>query len=106
MDLRLYVVVTSFDPLVVYLHEQGLVRLAAQTYDTSHNSSPSSQNLSTACVDGSYNNSKNTNSGDTFHGNGAQSRHKSHFDVYRHLTNYSVGRKFAHATLPALEEEE
>ncbi|RNF26408.1 putative tubulin-tyrosine ligase-like protein [Trypanosoma conorhini] len=31
-DLRLYVAVTSYDPLTVYLHEEGLVRLAAQEY--------------------------------------------------------------------------
>ncbi|KEG15610.1 putative tubulin-tyrosine ligase-like protein [Trypanosoma grayi] len=34
-DLRLYVAVTSYDPLTVYLHEEGLVRLAAQEYSNS-----------------------------------------------------------------------
>ncbi|ESL09160.1 tubulin-tyrosine ligase-like protein [Trypanosoma rangeli SC58] len=34
-DLRLYVAVTSYDPLTVYLHEEGLVRLAAQEYCSS-----------------------------------------------------------------------
>ncbi|KAF5226592.1 hypothetical protein ECC02_000093 [Trypanosoma cruzi] len=33
-DLRLYVAVTSYDPLTVYLHEEGLVRLAAQEYSS------------------------------------------------------------------------
>lgn len=32
-DLRLYVAVTNYDPLTVYLHEEGLVRLAAQEYN-------------------------------------------------------------------------
>ncbi|XP_031625229.1 tubulin polyglutamylase ttll-4 isoform X2 [Contarinia nasturtii] len=32
-DVRLYVVVTSFDPLVIYLYEEGLVRLATVKYD-------------------------------------------------------------------------
>lgn len=32
-DIRLYVVVTSFDPLVIYLYEEGLVRLATVKYD-------------------------------------------------------------------------
>ncbi|KAH9579976.1 Tubulin-tyrosine ligase/Tubulin polyglutamylase [Trypanosoma melophagium] len=34
IDLRLYVAVTSYDPLVVYLHEEGLVRLAVHEYDS------------------------------------------------------------------------
>lgn len=31
-DIRLYVAVTSFDPLRVYVHKQGLVRFAAEPY--------------------------------------------------------------------------
>ena len=34
-DMRLYVLVTDFDPLTVYLHSNGLVRFASQKYSSS-----------------------------------------------------------------------
>lgn len=62
MDLRLYVAVTSYDPLVVYLHDDGLVRLAAEQYE--------GPNM------------------------GFTSSSKNHsVDMFKHLTNFSVGRK-------------
>lgn len=33
-DLRIYVLVTCFDPLRIYLFEEGLVRMATQQYST------------------------------------------------------------------------
>uniref|UniRef100_A0A1A9W2R4 Tubulin--tyrosine ligase-like protein 5 n=1 Tax=Glossina brevipalpis TaxID=37001 RepID=A0A1A9W2R4_9MUSC len=34
-DLRVYVLVTSFDPLIIYMYEEGLVRLATVKYNLS-----------------------------------------------------------------------
>ncbi|CUF24506.1 tubulin-tyrosine ligase, putative, partial [Bodo saltans] len=64
LDLRLYVGVTSFDPLTVYLHNEGLVRFAAEAY--ANNSPPSSL----AAAPGSNSDMR-----------------------FKHLTNYSLGRK-------------
>jgi tubulin polyglutamylase TTLL4 len=33
-DLRLYVFITSYEPLTIYLYHEGLVRFATQPYNT------------------------------------------------------------------------
>lgn len=43
-DVRLYVAVTSFDPLLIYLYEEGLVRLATVKYDKT------AENLWNPCI--------------------------------------------------------
>ena len=37
-DLRIYIVVTSFEPLKAYIYKEGLVRLATQPYTTAKGS--------------------------------------------------------------------
>ena len=44
-DLRVYVLIISCDPLRVYIHKEGLVRLATEPYIT-----PTSSNLSDVCM--------------------------------------------------------
>lgn len=34
-DLRIYVLVTSYDPLKIYIHKDGLCRFATELYDCS-----------------------------------------------------------------------
>ena len=34
-DLRIYVAITSINPLRIYIYEEGLVRFASEKYDTS-----------------------------------------------------------------------
>jgi len=38
-DLRLYVLITSFEPLTIYLYQDGLVRFATQPYTTKNRKS-------------------------------------------------------------------
>jgi hypothetical protein len=37
-DIRIYVVVTSFDPLKIYIYEEGLCRFASENYDSDSSS--------------------------------------------------------------------
>lgn len=86
MDLRLYVAVTSFNPLTVYWHEEGLVRLAAEAYNGT-----STTGTTLELQDGPLQEGDNdANVSSTI--SGAASTHLR--DRFRHLTNYSVGRKY------------
>lgn len=39
-DLRIYVVVTSINPLKIFMYEDGLARFATSAYNTDKNSKP------------------------------------------------------------------
>ena len=106
MDLRLYVAVTSYNPLTVYWHEEGLVRLAAESYADAA-VSPSSHIVigpaeteegdsavtmcNTVASAAAAAAAAGTTSASTSHA-GLLGMHIH--DRFRHLTNYSVGRKY------------
>jgi hypothetical protein len=55
-DLRIYVVVTSFDPLRIYVYKEGLARFASEEYSTKLNKDNKYQHLTNYSV-----NKKNDN---------------------------------------------
>ncbi|GET90833.1 tubulin-tyrosine ligase-like protein [Leishmania tarentolae] len=109
VDLRLYVAVTSYNPLTVYWHEEGLVRFAAEPYSDVSNSSSSSINISgmevrdgIALPDSLAGNPERENLRSCNRGNNNSGTASSSDDCtkqmdhrFRHLTNYSVGRRYA-----------
>lgn len=40
-DLRIYVLLTSINPLKIFIYEEGLVRFATQAYNTDKSQQPS-----------------------------------------------------------------
>lgn len=87
MDLRLYVAITSYDPLVVYLHEDGLVRLAAEKYNENQiGFLPSTSTLSSSSRGEQEDTKAERNAGPSV---------SLTSERFKHLTNFSVGRKHA-----------
>lgn len=80
MDLRLYVAVMSYDPLVIYLHEDGLCRLAAEQYDENQTS---------------IHHFRSTDSAEPQWKEGASLSLSPTSIRFKRLTNFSVGRKYA-----------
>jgi len=72
-DMRIYVAVTSFLPLKVYLHEEGLARLASSPYQPNDNKEGEEK--------------------------------EEEFDVFRHLTNYSINKQNPSFQQPSSKNE-
>ncbi|CAI2370307.1 unnamed protein product [Moneuplotes crassus] len=76
-DLRIYVCVTSYEPLRVYVYKEGLVRFASEQYEDYNE-----KNIQGSCEDEEEN--YYTSNKDS-----KQRRKKR----YAHLTNYSINKK-------------
>lgn len=97
-DIRIYVAVTSFNPLIIYLYEEGLVRIATVRYST-----PTSENLWNPCMH-LCNYSINKYHTDYIKSNNASLEGKlafealstdslySHIHIYRSWTKMGIGR--------------
>lgn len=78
-DLRLYVLITSYNPLKIYIYKEGLVRFASEEYDCA--------NISSATIKDEDEEEENANANES-----SSKLKEKKYSKFMYLTNYSLNK--------------